>query len=69
MDDVVKGFLDQGLLGLIIIAQGFVIVRLWTRYDAIQEKRIDEARTSITSIEQNTSSLDTLTKVLEGRGK
>lgn len=64
-----KGFLEQGLLGLIILALGFICYRLWSKYDEIQEKRIAESRESIKAIEQNTNTLETMTEVLRERGK
>ena len=69
MDKVIQGFLDQGVLGLIIIGMGFVLWRLWSKYDEVQEKRIAESREGIKAIEQNTNSMDTLTEVLRERGK
>lgn len=68
MDDVVKGFLEQGVLGLVIIALGVAVVYLFKSYQAIQEKRIAESRESIKAIEQNTSTLETMTEVLRERG-
>lgn len=67
MDAVVEGFLRQGVLGLIIIALGFAVWRLWGKYDEIQEKRITEARDGIKAIEQNTNTLETMTEVLRER--
>lgn len=67
MDSVVKGFLDQGVLGLVIIALGTISWRLWSKYDEIQEKRIAESRESIKAIEQNTNSMDTLAELLRDR--
>jgi hypothetical protein len=69
MDSVVKGFLDQGVLGLVIIALGVAVVALAKAYNAIQEKRIAESREAIKAIEQNTNTLDTMTEVLRERGK
>lgn len=68
MDAVIKGFLDQGVLGLVIIALGFAVWRLWSKYDEIQEKRIAESREAIKSIETSTNTLETLTEVLRERG-
>ncbi len=69
MDKVVQGFLDQGVLGLLIISMGFVIWRLWSKYDEVQEKRIAEARESVKAVEQNTNTLETMTEVLRERAK
>lgn len=69
MDKVIQGFLDQGVLGLIIIGMGFAVVALARAYNAIQEKRIAESRESIKAIETNTNTLETLTEVLRERGK
>jgi len=66
---LINGFLEQGLLGLIILALGYVCFKLWSKYDEIQEKRIAESRESIKAIEQSTNTLDTLTEVLRERGK
>lgn len=68
MDSVVKGFLDQGVLGLVIVGLGFAVVYLFNKYTDIQEKRIAESRESIKAIEQNTTTLDTMTQVLRERG-
>ena len=67
MDKVIQGFLDQGVLGLIIVALGFAVWRLWAKYDDIQEKRIAESRESIKAIETSTNTLETLTEVLRER--
>ncbi len=67
MDAIVKGFLDQGVLGLVIVGLGFIAWRLWSKYDEIQEKRIAESRESIKAIEQNTNTLDTLAELLRDR--
>lgn len=68
MEAVVKGFLEQGgVLGLIIVALGYVCWNLWKKYDEIQEKRISESRESIKAIEQNTNTLDTLAELLRDR--
>lgn len=69
VDKVIQGFLDQGVLGLVIVALGFAVWRLWLKYDDIQEKRIAEAREGIKAIEQSTNTLETLTEVLRERGK
>lgn len=68
MEQVITGFLDKGVLGLVIVAMGFVLWRLWSKYDEIQEKRIAESRESIKAIEQNTNTLETMTEVLRERG-
>jgi hypothetical protein len=68
MDKVIQGFLDQGVLGLVIIALGFAVWRLWSKYDDIQEKRIAEAREGIKAIENSTNTLETMTEVLRERG-
>ena len=67
MDAVIQGFLDQGVLGLVIIGLGFIAWRLWSKYYEIQEKRIAESRESIKAIEQNTNTLDTLAELLRDR--
>lgn len=64
MEGVVLGFLKQGVLGLIVIALGVVIQRLWTKYDEIQEKRIKESKESRTALEQNTSALQALAETI-----
>ena len=69
MDKVVQGFLEQGVLGLVILALGFGVVYLFNKYSDIQEKRIAESRESIKAIEQNTNTLETMTEVLRERGK
>lgn len=69
MDKVVQGFLDQGVLGLVIIGLAFAVVALAKAYNTIQEKRIAESREAIKAIEQNTNTLDTMTEVLRERGK
>lgn len=69
MDSVIKGFLDQGVLGLVIIGLGFAVVYLFNKYSDIQEKRIAESRESIKAIEQSTNTLETLTEVLRDRGQ
>ncbi len=67
MDAIIQGFLDQGILGLVIVGLGFIAWRLWSKYDEIQEKRIAESRESIKAIEQNTNTLDTLVELLRDR--
>jgi hypothetical protein len=69
VDKVIQGFLDQGVLGLVIIGLGFAVVLLARAYGAIQEKRIGESREAIKAIESNTNTLETLTEVLRERGK
>ena len=69
MDKVLQGFLDQGVLGLVILGLGFAVVALAKAYHNIQEKRIAESREAIKAIEQNTNTLDTMTEVLRERGK
>jgi len=69
MDAVVKGFLEQGVLGLVIIGLGFAVVYLFKQYSAIQEKRIAESRESIKAIETSTNTLETLTEVLRERNR
>ena len=69
MDKVIQGFLDQGVLGLIIVALGVAVVALAKAYNNIQEKRIAESREGIKAIEQNTNTMETLTEVLRERGK
>lgn len=69
MDKVIQGFLDQGVLGLVIVALGFLVWKLWNKYDDIQEKRIAESREAIKAIESNTNTLETMTEVLRERSK
>lgn len=69
MDEVTKGFLEQGILGLIIVALGFAVVMLYRKVNDIYEKRIAESRESIKAIEQNTNTLETMTEVLRERSK
>lgn len=69
MDAVVKGFLDQGVLGLVIIGLGFALIYVFKLYNEVQEKRIAESREGVKAIEQNTNTLDTMTEVLRERGK
>jgi hypothetical protein len=69
MDGVTKGFLEQGVLGLIIVALGFAVVFLYRKVNEIQEKRIAEAREAVKAVEQNTNTLDTLTDVLRAQGR
>ena len=69
MDKVLEGFLNQGVLGLVVVGLGFAVWRLWSKYDEIQEKRIAESRDAIKAIEQNTNTLDTMTEVLRDRSK
>lgn len=67
MDKVTELFLDKGILGAIIIVLAVAVVALAKAYNAIQEKRIAEARESIKAIEQNTVTLETMTEVLRER--
>ena len=69
MDKVIQGFLDQGVLGLVIIGLAIAVVYLFKAYQNIQELRIAESRESIKAIEQNTNTLETMTEVLRERGK
>lgn len=68
MDPVTKGFLEQGVLGLVIVALIVAVIYLFKSYQTIQEKRIAESRESIKAIEQNTNTLETMTEVLRERG-
>lgn len=67
MDKVIAGFLEQGVLGIVIIGLGYAVVKLWTKYDEVQEKRIAESRDAIKAIEQNSNTLETMTEVLRER--
>lgn len=67
MQPVIDGFLALGLPGLIIVALGFAVYKMYGKYDEVQEKRIAEARESVKAIEQNTNTLDTLTELLRDR--
>jgi hypothetical protein len=67
MDAVVAGLLDQGILGLMIVGLGFSSVKLWSKYDEIQEKRIAESREIIKAVEQNTNTLDILVELMRDR--
>lgn len=69
MDAVTTGFLEQGVLGLVIVSLGFAVVLLYRKVNEIYEKRIAESRESIKAIEQNTNTLETMTEVLRERGK
>lgn len=69
MDAVMKGFIDQGVLGLVIVGLGVALIYVFKLYNEIQEKRIAESREGIKAIEQNTNTLDTMTEVLRERGK
>lgn len=67
MEAVITGFLAQGLPGLIIVALGFTVYKLYNKYDEVQEKRIAESREAVKAIEQSTNTLDTLTELLRDR--
>lgn len=67
MDKVIAGFVEQGVLGIVILGLGFAVIKLWTKYDEIQEKRIAESRDAIKAIEQNSNTLETMTEVLRER--
>ena len=69
MDKVLQGFLDQGVLGLVIVGLAFAVVYLFKAYQNIQEQRIAESREAIKAIESNTNTLETMTEVLRERGK
>lgn len=61
---VINGFLNQGVLGLVVVALGFAVWLLWRQVNDIQEKRIAEMREGVKAVEQNTNTLETLTEVL-----
>lgn len=70
--DFSKAFLEQGLLGAIVLALIAAVIFLYNQVnkkqmekDGIQEKRIAESRESIKAIEQNTNTLETLTEVFK----
>lgn len=71
MDDVLKGagtsLLALGLPGILIMILLYACYRLFNLYTEIQEKRIDEARESVKTIEANTSALQTFTAILRDR--
>lgn len=69
MDAAIKGFLEHGVLGLVIVVLLYAIGKLWSKYDDVQEKRIVESREAIKAIEANTNTLETMTEVLRERGK
>ncbi len=69
MDKVLEGFLNQGVLGLVIVGLAFAVIYLFKAYQNIQEQRIAESRECIKAIESNTNTLETLTEVLRERGK
>lgn len=67
-----KAFLDQGIMGAVILALIGAVVYLYKQVnakqaekDTIQEKRIAESRESIKAVEQNTNTLETLTEVFK----
>lgn len=65
---LVEAMLEKGTLGVVIIAMAIVIVKLWNKYNEVQEKRIAESREGIKAVEQNTNTLETMTAVLRERG-
>lgn len=67
MDEVTKSLLEYGLSGIVIVALIYAVIKLWTKYDDIQEKRIAESREVIKAIETNTNTLETMTEVLRER--
>lgn len=69
VDAAIKGFLEHGVLGLVIVVLLYAIGKLWSKYDDVQEKRIVESREAIKAIEANTNTLETMTEVLRERGK
>jgi len=69
MDKAFAILLEHGLPGVAIVVLLYAIIRLWNKYDEIQEKRIAESREITKAIEQNTNTLDTLTEVLRDRAK
>lgn len=69
MQPVINGFLQQGVLGLVVVGLGFAVWILYNKINDIQEKRIAETRESVKAIEQSTNTLDTLTEVLRAQGR
>lgn len=69
MDKIVEWFLAQGLFGVIIVVLGYTVMKLYNKYDEIQEKRIAESRDAIKAIEQNSNTLETMTEVLRERAR
>lgn len=71
MDSILKGVGDAlialGLPGIIIIALGYGVFRLFGLYTEVQEKRIGEGRETVKAIEENTSALDRLTDLIRDR--
>lgn len=63
----VDGLLNLGVAGIAVIGLAFVVWRLWKAYDAVQEKRIAEARESVKALESNTSALEGLTEIVKAR--
>lgn len=56
-----------GLPGIVILALAYAYLKKDGKVDELNEKRIAEARESVKALEQNTSTLETLTEVLRDR--
>lgn len=71
MDNLLKGVGDTllalGLPGVIIIALGYGVYRLFGLYIEVQEKRIAEGRETVKALESNTAALDNLTDLIRDR--
>lgn len=63
----IENLVSLGFQGIVILGLGYTCLKLWAKYDDIQEKRIAEARETTKAIEQNTGALETLTEVLKNR--
>ncbi|MCZ8098831.1 MAG: hypothetical protein O9972_13020 [Burkholderiales bacterium] len=62
---LVAELLKFGLPGVLLIAAGLVIWRLWGRVEELQDRRVDDAQKLIPVIEANTASRDEHTKAIE----
>lgn len=65
--DSVGIVLDRGLPGVIILALAFVCWRLFLALQAAQEKRIEEAKASVTALESAASANEQLAVLIRDR--
>lgn len=57
-DDVTNFFFTQGILGILVVVEAFVIVKLYNKLEAINEaRRVDDKQTlkEVTSVLQENS--------------
>ena len=64
---VMDQLLSLGLPGVIIIVLGFVVWKLFSKNNDIQEKRIDEAKQTTAALVSNSSALEKLSDALNIR--